>query len=1420
MHYNELEKMAEKRTRLKRARPTPLSEELEEKKKMKKTRSIFIGFHIDRFLDLMEILGLNSVGLITHLLHVHDQHCPTCNLSSESVTHKKRKDNSSPNPTISLPVTSSGDFAELKESSPPLPEPVIETDYAEDDAYNVSPYKETTESNNEEQDNSGITLQLEVESGDATEEQVSVKEEPVWDEGYTTTVSQSENSNSCHDRNMSVGQSWQLSNSTNEESTITTEIKKENESDEPQQERVVPVPIMPPTQQTTLPVLVTWPVPTNLVKNKVQLGPDGSAQNALLQKLKAVVQQNQQKATGQVPTVTQRTNQILVPIQSLSGTTIQLPISVHTPPTSQQLYSVQQTRPIVHLQPSTIVQQTRPIVQLQPSTIVQQTRPIVQLQPSAILSFQQAAPQRSTETTQVLASTSTSATAQASGSLSTNEQFLNPQLIKTEPTPDQSAGSGEPPVVPSTSTQQEEVDTGQSDSNDISEDEPKKKRFKSVQINTDEEGTSLGKSTIKNTRWGVKILQEKKMRLVPYLKPSTQRNAVISEKKMRLVPYLKPSTQRNAVISGKRKKSATCTQGSSQGKSDKGEISHNQHVDRLELNDYQSEEQNDYQSDEFDDLESSGSEYNQKSSEEDDDDDDDRSVEFPIQKMTQKVRNKDNRSNSKEAHTKKSNSNEKVWKSEISEQEENLPKLKAYFENIHVETYEKINGNRNYKKTDYCCFCKELYDSKILRHILSVHKNESKVKEVQALALYSVERKMALQKLRTEGNYYHNLEVLRNREGTLIVYRRPKTYTCASEFIPCEYCYRFFHEYHLWEHAKGCYFRKNEVDSSKNYVRNGRMMLMPFMIHKERETNKLNDLIKKMNETRENPGLKKICFKDGLIRLFGMCLLQRLGTTKERRQKDKDSTSTKMRCVARLLKKLNDKNIVNKPLSNYINAREFDKVVTAVIDLCQESTPLLAKSLGIYLKQISLLKASLAIHEENDREKLEANDFLEMHAAHWFSRVILVANRTGRLRAINSNDEIPLTEDLVKLQNYVQNQIEKHMKIKTPTYEQYMMMTQLLIVRIAVFNKRIVSEVDELTVADYQKRIRGSEIDNSEIVQSMEFSERALLKRMELVQVQEKSTRKINNVYVLLSNDMITGIEHILATRMHAGVNPKNKYIFARSGSSTSPQDGCAALKRISHDCQELTKVARALVALEAGKLGNFKGRSLSSISIDELKKPVAEDDNEGDVDEVNVVDELENIDKLPCTAADTELSTTLNSNQHKCSSSDNYFKENGEELDSEMSSTEDECVQQKCSTPCNDQSSTVTVDTSVQQKYSKPCNDPSVVKKPKQNESRVFLVVSIKRNRWTTEEDTELMKAFFTNIQNKKNPTTREIRIARLKFKNLGNRTEAVIRSKINNVILVFKIRTRIFKSFSYVDICYCIPQGQTFFCEQCKTE
>lgn len=58
-------------------------------------------------------------------------------------------------------------------------------------------------------------------------------------------------------------------------------------------------------------------------------------------------------------------------------------------------------------------------------------------------------------------------------------------------------------------------------------------------------------------------------------------------------------------------------------------------------------------------------------------------------------------------------------------------------------------------------------------------------------------------------------------------------------------------------------------------------------------------------------------------------------------------------------------------------------MVTAVKEFYRESdSPQLTITLGHYIKQISLLKASMALEKEESRRKKEANDFLEMYSAH------------------------------------------------------------------------------------------------------------------------------------------------------------------------------------------------------------------------------------------------------------------------------------------------------------------------------------------------------------------------------------------------------------------------------------------------------
>ncbi|KAL5020636.1 hypothetical protein ScPMuIL_002282 [Solemya velum] len=115
------------------------------------------------------------------------------------------------------------------------------------------------------------------------------------------------------------------------------------------------------------------------------------------------------------------------------------------------------------------------------------------------------------------------------------------------------------------------------------------------------------------------------------------------------------------------------------------------------------------------------------------------------------------------------------------------------------------------------------------------------------------------------------------------------------------------------------------------------------------------------------------------------------------------------------------------------------------------------------------------------------------------------------------------------------------MKIKAPTYDQYVELTHFLIVRILIFNKRRIAEVDELKVSDFTSRIQGDNLDTTtEVFQCLGISEQALLKRMQLIEVRGKSTRGLRKVFLLLSEDMVEGIQHLLTTRAHAGIPPTN----------------------------------------------------------------------------------------------------------------------------------------------------------------------------------------------------------------------------------------------------------------------------------------
>ena len=96
----------------------------------------------------------------------------------------------------------------------------------------------------------------------------------------------------------------------------------------------------------------------------------------------------------------------------------------------------------------------------------------------------------------------------------------------------------------------------------------------------------------------------------------------------------------------------------------------------------------------------------------------------------------------------------------------------GYFAVVITCVKKREDNVRVYDKRQACFFCEKLY-AKISRHYEHNHKDKSEVVEAFAHPLGSKERKKAIEKLRLQGNFHHNLRVLESKSGQLIVFRRP-----------------------------------------------------------------------------------------------------------------------------------------------------------------------------------------------------------------------------------------------------------------------------------------------------------------------------------------------------------------------------------------------------------------------------------------------------------------------------------------------------------------------------------------------------------------------------------------------------------------------------------------------------------------------
>ena len=159
------------------------------------------------------------------------------------------------------------------------------------------------------------------------------------------------------------------------------------------------------------------------------------------------------------------------------------------------------------------------------------------------------------------------------------------------------------------------------------------------------------------------------------------------------------------------------------------------------------------------------------------------------------------------------------------------------------------------------------------------------------------------------------------------------------------------------------------------------------------------------------------------------------------------------------------------PLSELVSPKRFRHVVAAVKELALETdSPNIALTLGHYLEQSFLVKISLGI-ERGDQYMIEqGQSFKALYETHWNNLVSAVANRRQKLRQINKNILIPSTSDLIKVKDFCIEQLKLIMASSAQVdMQKWNKAADLLLVRITIFNKRQIAEVQEIKESEFRE---------------------------------------------------------------------------------------------------------------------------------------------------------------------------------------------------------------------------------------------------------------------------------------------------------------------------------------------------------------
>ncbi len=422
-----------------------------------------------------------------------------------------------------------------------------------------------------------------------------------------------------------------------------------------------------------------------------------------------------------------------------------------------------------------------------------------------------------------------------------------------------------------------------------------------------------------------------------------------------------------------------------------------------------------------------------------------------------------------------------------------IPVMKPNPVTVQEKAQVRAGCKNVYDKCHFCTFCEKMVKgNNIARHLLKWHTDSPRVYDVVCLAKRSEERLFKLEMLANEGNFKHNIKVIKEGKGVLVVARRSGV-TSSQKYLPCEDCLKFFLKSSLSVHHNNCKARKyNNIPSDvgeKNAVRRSKHLLYGALYDMESEF--LSSLLERMRDD----DVKMIVEEDELIRRYGCLKVESLGSKDDQKVKDIHRVSQGCRSLARLVLLARTKK-PNITLNALIRPENFDLVVRVTKELAYEKeNPALSlgRYMGNLIGHIIMVKTGYSLRIGNDALCAEAEKFKKLLDSEWNARVN--AYGTKRRNTIKRRNPIllPSTEDLITFNEYLTKGIQHIIGIaeESITPGDWSDLSKLAMTRLIIFNKRRPHEVTNLEKVDYEDRSKWK-TSNREMMMALTKSEKLL----------------------------------------------------------------------------------------------------------------------------------------------------------------------------------------------------------------------------------------------------------------------------------------------------------------------------------------